>query len=180
MQSNKEKEFKWYALYCISNQENKVANLIKTRMENAGLSDSLDEIIIPTQEKVTIKKGQRKTVNERFLQGYMLIKVVLDDKTWPLIRDTQGVINFVGTDKKPTPLPESEVKSIIDFSETQESSYKLDVSEGDTVKVIEGEFKDFTGTIETIDYEKGKLRVILQFLGREVPVELDVNYIIKQ
>lgn len=173
------KDFRWYAVYCVSNQENKIVNLIKTRIENAGLSEFLEEIIIPTQEKVLLRKGQKKTVNERFLPGYILIKMVLNDNTWPMVRDTQGVINFVGTDKKPSPLTEKEVSAIVEFSNTKVPTYKINYSEGDTVVVKDGEFKDFTGTIDSIDTAKGKIKVNLQFLGREVPVELDVNLLEK-
>lgn len=180
MSEEKEKiDLKWYAIYCISNQENKVVNLIKTRIDNAGLSKYLDELIVPIKEKLVLKKGQKKTVNERFLPGYILARMELNDNTWPLLRDTQGVINFVGTDKKPTPLTTKEVESIVEFSESEEASYKIDFGEGDVVKVTDGEFKDFTGAIENIDEERGKIKVVLQFLGREVPVELDVNYLEK-
>jgi transcriptional antiterminator NusG len=181
MQNNlKEQKPQWYVISCTSNQENKVADLIKVRAENTGLSDFIVDVLVPTQEKIAIKKGEKKTIREKIFPGYILVQMVLNDDTWPLIRDTQGISNFAGTDKKPTPLTDAEVKSIVEFSEQKQSSYKVDITEGDIVTVAHGDFKDFTGTITEIDRDKGRVKVLIQFLGREVPVELDVTHIIKQ
>lgn len=177
---NKEKKARWYVISCISGQENKTADLIRVRAENARISDLILDVIVPTQEKIAIKKGNKVTVKEKIFPGYILVNMVLNDDTWPLIRDTQGVTNFAGTDRKPTPLAEQEVQSIIEFSKQKESSYKVNLVEGDVVTVTNGDFKDFTGTVAEIDKDKGRVKVMIQFLGREVPVELDVTHIIKQ
>ncbi len=179
MQSN-EKKARWYVISCISGQEHRVADLIKVRAENTGISELIPEVLVPTQEKIAIKRGEKKSVKEKIFPGYILVKMHLDDSTWPLIRDTQGVTNFAGTDKRPTPLTEAEVTSIIEFSQQKQSSYKIDIMEGDVVTVTQGDFKDFTGTITEIDRDKGRVKVMIQFLGREVPVELDVTHIVKQ
>jgi transcriptional antiterminator NusG len=176
----KDQKPRWYVISCISGQENRVADLIKVRAENIGISEFIYDVLVPTQEKIAIKKGEKKTVKEKIFPGYILVNIVLNDDTWPLIRDTQGVTNFAGTDKKPTPLTEAEVQSIVDFSKQTQSSYKIDIFEGDVVTVTQGDFKDFTGAITEIDRDKGKVKVMIQFLGREVPVELDVTNIIKQ
>lgn len=179
MQSSTKKA-RWYVISCISGQENKTADLIRVRAENAGISDLILDVLVPTQEKISIKKGNKVTVKEKIFPGYVLVNMVLNDSTWPLIRDTQGVTNFAGTDRKPTPLAPQEVQSIIDFSQQKQSSYKVNLSEGDVVTVTHGDFKDFTGTIAEIDKDKGRVKVMIQFLGREVPVDLDVSHIVKQ
>jgi transcription termination/antitermination protein NusG len=179
MQSNLKKP-RWYVISVVSSQENRVADLIKTRAENAGLGEQILDVLVPTQEKIAIKRGEKKSVKEKIFPGYILVNMILSDSTWPLIRDTQGVTNFAGTDRKPTPLSPDEVQSIIDFSQQKQSSYKIDILEGDVIQVTQGDFKDFTGTITEIDKDKGRVKVMIQFLGREVPVELDVTHIVKQ
>lgn len=180
MPEDKTKKARWYVIYVNTSQENKVSDLIKLRAENTGISDLIPEILVPTQEKIAIKKGEKKTVTEKIFQGYIFVKMVLNDQTWPLVRDTQGVINFAGTGREPTPVPESEIDAIKEFSEEKQSSYKLDVIEGDRVKITNGDFKDFTGTVAQIDKDKGKVKVMVMFLNREVPVELDVTSIIPE
>lgn len=180
MEIKLDKKPRWYVIHCNTGQENRISDLIKTRADNLGLSEYIVEILVPTQEKIAIKRGEKVSVKEKIFQGYLLVNMVLNDQTWPLVRDTQGVINFAGTDKKPTPLSQEEVDSIIEFSNQKQSSYKLDVMEGDIVSVTHGEFKDFTGTIASVDKDKGKVRVMIHFLGREVPAELDVTHIVKQ
>jgi transcription termination/antitermination protein NusG len=179
MQNNTKKS-RWYVISCVSNQEGKVAELIRVRAENAGISDLILDVLVPTQEKIAIKKGNKVTVKEKIFPGYVLVNMVLDDSTWPLIRDTQGVTNFAGTDRKPTPLSPDEVQGIIDFTQQKQSSYKVTLSDGDVVTVTHGDFKDFTGTVIEVDRDKGRVKVMIQFLGREVPVDLDVSHIVKQ
>lgn len=174
------KKSRWYVIYCNTGQENKVADLIKVRAENTGISEFITEILVPTQEKIAIKKGEKKTVTEKIFQGYIFVQMYLNDQTWPLVRDTQGVINFAGTGKEPTPVPDSEIEAIKEFSLEKQSSYKLDIIEGDRVKITNGDFKDFSGTVAEIDKDKGKVKVMVMFLNREVPVELDVTSIIPE
>ncbi len=171
---------RWYVIFCTSGQENKVADLIKVRAENTGISEYFEEVIVPTQEKIAIKKGKKVTVKEKIYPGYLLIKMVLNDSTWPLVRDTQGVSNFAGTDNKPTPITDTELQAIVEYSQQKESSYKINITEGDVVSVTSGVYKDFTGSVVEVDRDKGKVKVMLRFLGREVPVELDVTNIVKQ
>jgi transcriptional antiterminator NusG len=174
------KKPKWYVVYCNTGQENKVAELINLKASNTGLSEYILEVLVPTQEKIAIKKGEKKTVTEKIFQGYIFVNMYLNDKTWPLVRDTQGVINFAGTGREPTPVAESEINAIKEFSKEKQSSYKLDIIEGDKVKITTGDFKDFTGTVTEIDKDKGKVKVMVIFLNREVPVELDVTSIIPE
>lgn len=171
---------RWYILYSASGQENKVKELIRLRSENIGISEMIEEILIPTQEKIAIKKGEKVSVTEKIYPGYLFIKMQLNDKTWPLIMDTQGVANFAGTGKRPTPVPESEVQAILKASEEKQSSYKISLHEGDRVIITHGDFKDFEGTIAEIDENKGRLKVQIQFLNRPVIAEVDITNIAKQ
>lgn len=177
---SKNKTPRWYVINCVSSQENRIADLIKVRAENLGLSEYIKEVLVPTQEKIAIRRGEKKTVKEKIFPGYILVHMILNDDTWPLIRDTQGVTSFAGTDRRPTPLTEDEIKTIVEFSQQKQSSYKVDIMEGDIITVTQGEFKDFTGSITEIDRDKGKVKVMIRFLGRDVPVELDVTHIVKQ
>ena len=174
MLKDKSKNFSWYIVHCNSGQEGTVSELIKIRASNAGLSEYIKEIYIPVQEKETFHKGQKKTVQEKLFKGYIFINMVLNDQTWPLVRDTAGVINFTGTDRKPTPVSSKEISSIKEMCEKGNLSLKIDLSVGSKVKIVVGEFKDFAGTVKEIDHEKGRAVVTVQFLNREVDVEVDV------
>jgi transcriptional antiterminator NusG len=180
MPSNLQKKPRWYVIYCNTGQENKVADLIKLRAENTGLTEVIPETLVPTQEKIAIKKGVKKSVTEKIYQGYLFVRMVLNDQTWPLVRDTQGVINFAGTGKEPTPVPDEQVNAILEYSKVKQSSYKLDVMEGEKVKITNGVYENFTGTIAEIDHDKGKVKVMVIVFNREVPVELDVTDIVPE
>lgn len=175
MQIKAKQKPRWYVIYCNTGQENKVADLIKVRAENSGLKDFIIETLVPTQEKITIKKGEKKAVAEKIYKGYIFVNMVLNDKTWPLIRDTQGVINFAGTGKEPTPVTDAEIEAIKEFAKQKQSSYKLNIIEGDKIKIINGDFKNFTGTITAIDRDKGKVKVSVMVFSRETAIELDVT-----
>jgi transcription termination/antitermination protein NusG len=174
------KKSRWYIIYVNSGQENKVADLINLRAENTGISEFIEEVLVPTQEKIAIKKGEKKTVTEKMYQGYVFVKMVLNDATWPLVRDTQGVIKFAGTGTEPTPVPEYEVEAIKELTKEKQSSYKLDIIEGDKVKITSGDFKDFTGTVAEIDRDKGKVKVMVIMFSQERPIELDVTSIVPE
>jgi len=178
MPSNTQQKSRWYVIYCNTGQENKVADLINLRAENSGLKDFILDTLVPTQEKIAIKKGERKTVTEKIYQGYLFVNMVLNDQTWPLVRDTQGVINFAGTGREPTPVPDNEVEAIKEFSKQKQSSYKLDIIEGEEVKIISGDFKNFTGTVVGIDRDKGKVKVSVMVFSRETVIELEVTDIV--
>jgi transcription termination/antitermination protein NusG len=170
-------KMKWFVLNTYSGHENKVTSLIQQRMENAGLSDLLGQVLVPTQSKIVLKDGQKKTVEERILPGYVLIQMVLNDQTWPLVRDTAGVSGFAGTDRKPTPIqPEVLTKFIKSQSS---SSYKITLTVNDSVVITDGNFKDFSGIVTAFDEDKGKVTVMLSLFGREVPVECNLMQVKK-
>ncbi|NOY15181.1 MAG: transcription termination/antitermination factor NusG [bacterium] len=164
---------KWYVIHTYSGHEYKVANQIKQRAQTLELVDKIFEVIIPTQEKILIKQGKKHQINERVFPGYILVRMILDDNTWLAVRTTQGVTGFVGAGNQPIPLPEKEVKAIKKLMISETPKFKTKFSVGEAVKIIDGPFSDFLGTIESIDEEKGKVRVLVLFFGRETPVDLD-------
>ncbi|MEI7603437.1 MAG: transcription termination/antitermination protein NusG [bacterium] len=172
---NKNKgKFAWYVLYTHSGHEHKVSELIKQRADNAGLGELIQEIVTPTRNVTQIKNGKKKDATEKILPGYILIHMVLGEDTWAIVRDTPGVTSFVGTEKKPSAVTDLQADAIIKFSKLQQPVLKTNITPGDTVKVKNGNFKEYTGIIDTINEEKGKVTVKLHFLGREVPVTLDI------
>lgn len=163
----------WYVIHTYSGHEIKVANALKQRVETMNLSDKIFEILIPTQDTFQIRAGKKLPVTEKIFPGYMLVKMVLDDQSWLTVRTTQGVTGFVGSGNKPTPISGDEVKTIQEFMSLEAPKFKAKFSLGEAVKIIDGPFADFLGTIDNIDEDKGKLRVLVSIFGRETPVELD-------
>jgi transcription termination/antitermination protein NusG len=167
------KKAKWFVVHTYSGHEHKVAAALKQRAESMKLTDYISEILIPTQNKIQIKKGQKFNVQEKLFPGYMMVKLILTDDSWLAVRTTQGVTGFVGVGNQPTPLPESEVQNIMKFMDQEAPKYKAQFSIGEAIKIIEGPFADFLGSVESIDNEKGKVKVLVSIFGRETPVELD-------
>jgi transcriptional antiterminator NusG len=168
-----DKTGKWYVLHTYSGHENSVAINLIQRVETMKLTGRVLEILIPTQNKILIKRGKKTSVKEKIFPGYMLVKLVLDDETWLAVRTTPGVTGFVGVGSKPTPLPPAEVASIKRFMEQEAPKYKATFSIGEAVKIVEGPFADFLGSVDYIDEAKGKVHVLVSIFGRETPVELD-------
>lgn len=165
---------KWYVVHTYSGHENKVAAALKQRVKAEHLEDRIREVLVPTQEKIEIRSGKKETVKEKIFPGYILVKMVLDDISWSAVKTTQGVTAFIGMSNKPTPIPESEVKSIVNFmSQGAQPTYKQIFSESDTVKIVDGPFAEFIGKVDSVDKEKGKVKVLVSIFGRETPVELD-------
>jgi len=167
------KQAKWYVVHTYSGHEQKVAAGLTQRAKSMNLTEHILEILIPTQNKIQIRKGQKYTVKEKLFPGYMLVKLILSDDSWLAVRTTQGVTGFVGIGNKPTPLPKSEVQNIMKFMVMEAPKYKATFSVGEAVKIIEGPFADFLGSVESIDDERGKVKVLVSIFGRETPVELD-------
>ena len=143
------------------------------------MQDKILDILIPTQKKIIVKKGKQDIMDDKLFPGYVLIKMELTPQTWDIVKNTEGVRGFVKTDKYPRPLPENEVKAIMKFMEVEQPSYQSSFSVGEAVKITDGAFADFIGSIEEIDNTKGKVKVLISFLGREAPVELDFSQITK-
>ncbi len=164
---------RWYVVHTYSGHENKVAETLKQRTQTLNLSEKILEVLIPVQEKIQIKRGQRKTINEKIFPGYMLVRLELTDDAWLAVRTTQGVTGFVGIGNKPTPLPKHEVQAIQKYMKLGTPQYKADYVEGEAVRIVDGPFNDFLGTVSTIDEDKGKVEILVSIFGRETPVELD-------
>ncbi len=164
---------RWYVVHTYSGHENKVALTLKQRVESENLQERILDVLVPMQEKIEIKSGKKVNVKEKIFPGYILVKMVLDDASWLAVRTTQGVTSFVGMGNKPTPISDAEVATIVKFTQTEAPMYKQVFTVNDAVKIVDGPFADFIGKIDSVDGEKGKVRVLVSIFGRETPVELD-------
>jgi transcriptional antiterminator NusG len=166
----------WYVLKVQSNREKSIRDSLVRRVKREGLEDSFGEIIIPT-EKVVDTKGGKKRVSERKLYpGYIMVQMVLNDDTWYLVRDTSGIGDFTGAAGKPIPMHEDEIKRMLGLEETKEAEpakIKIDLAPGETVKIKDGTFESFEGSVEAIDEASGKITVLIEIFGRSTPVELE-------
>ncbi len=164
---------KWYIVHTYSGHENKVAKTLRQRAETMGYDAKIADIIIPTRDTIKVSQGKKENVKEKIFPGYVLVKMELTDETWLLVRTTQGVTAFIGASNKPTPISEKEVEAIQKFMQLEQPTYKASFSVSEAVKIVDGPFADFLGTVESIDESKGKIRVLVSIFGRETPVELD-------
>lgn len=163
----------WYVIHTYSGYENKVKTNLEHRVESMGVQDKIYQVVIPTEEEIEIKDGQRRTVQKKVFPGYVLVQMLMGDDSWYVVRNTPGVTGFVGSGTKPSPLDDSDVKRILKQMKMEAPKVKVSFSPGERVKVVDGPFTDFIGVVDTINAEKGKVRVLVSFFGRETPVELD-------
>lgn len=171
--SNDNPNARWYVVHTYSGHENKVATTLKQKVETERLEEKILDVLVPVQDKIEIKNGKKSTIKEKIFPGYILVKMVLDDDSWVAVRTTQGVTSFVGIGNKPTPISEKEVQTIVAFTKTTEPVYKQVFMANDTVKIVEGPFAEFIGKVDSVDEERGKVKVLVSIFGRETPVELD-------
>lgn len=170
---------KWYVVHTISGHEARVSQTLKQRVETMGLTEKVFELLVPTQDKVVVRGGKKATIKEKIFPGYMLVKMVLEDNTWLAVRTTPGITGFVGIGDQPTPLSEVEVNNIQKFVSSPAPRFKTKLSTGEAVKITDGPFSDFLGTINEVDEAKGKVKVLVSIFGRETPVELDFLQVVK-
>jgi transcription termination/antitermination protein NusG len=163
----------WYVVHCYSGQENKVRHNLEQRIESMGMKDRIFDIIIPTIEEIEVKEGKRRTVERRVYPGYLMVQMLLSEESWYVVRNTPGVTGFVGMGNTPTPLRPEEVAQIIKRMEAEAPRIKVTFKSGERVRIVDGPFNDFRGTVSEIDMERAKVRVMVNFFGRETPVELD-------
>lgn len=163
----------WYVVHCYSGYEKKVCHAIEQRIETMGMRDKIFDVIVPTQEEIEVKEGKRKTVEKRVFPGYILVEMKLDEDSWYVVRNTPGVTGFVGMGNDPTPLRPEEVKQIMDRMADEAPKVKVSFKVGQRVRIISGPFNDFPGMVAAIDPDKSKVRVMVNFFGRDTPVELD-------
>jgi transcriptional antiterminator NusG len=168
-------EKKWYAVHTYAGFENRAKESLETMVRKDHLEELVEQIIIPTEEFAEIKDGKKRVSTRKIMPGYILVEMVLDDVTWALIKETPGVSGFVGPGKTPTALTDDEVKNILGMMEVSGEAPrpKISFEKGDRVKVIDGPFLNFAGTVANINMERGRLTVMIEMLGRATPVELD-------
>jgi transcription termination/antitermination protein NusG len=164
---------RWYVVHTYSGYENKVKTNLEHRIESMGAQDQIFQVVIPTEDEIEIREGQRRTVQRKVFPGYVLVQMLLTDHSWHVVRNTPGVTGFVGAGSKPTPLMDDEVDQILNAMRREAPKVKVSFSRGERVKVVDGPFTDFIGVVDDINAEKGKVRVLVSFFGRETPVELD-------
>ena len=168
-----EKMARWYIVHTYSGHENKVAKTLMQRVDSMGFKDRILEVLVPTRETIKVRSGKKESVKEKIFPGYILVKMVLDDESWLLVRTTAGVTSFVGAQNKPTPVRDDEVEAIVKFVEMKDPVFKSAFSVGQAVKVVDGPFSDQLGKVESIDESRGRLKVLMNIFGRETPVEFD-------
>ena len=169
----------WYVVHCYSGYENKVKKNLEHRIESMGMASRINEVIVPTEEQVELRDGQRRVVERRIYPGYVLVEMILDEESWYVVRNTPGVTGFVGIGNKPTPLRQEEVDRIMRRMEAEEPVAEVKVKAGDNVRIVEGSFTDFHGTVDEVYADKGKARVLVSFFNRETPIEVDLLQIEK-
>lgn len=168
-----EQQGEWYVLHTYSGYENKVRQNLLHRVETMDVADKVFEVVIPTQEEIEIRGGQRHTVQRKVFPGYVLVRMILDDESWHVVRNTPGVTGFVGVGNRPVPLDRAEAETIIRGTKVEQPKVRMTLLPGDVVRIIDGPFTDFRGVVDEVDNEKGKVRVLVSFFGRETPVTLD-------
>jgi len=172
-QQEPEQQGEWYVLHTYSGYENKVRQNLLHRVETMDVADKVFEVVVPTQEEIEIRGGQRHTVQRKVFPGYVLVRMILDDESWHVVRNTPGVTGFVGVGNRPVPLDRAEAEAIIRGTKTEQPKVRTTLLPGDVVRIIYGPFTDFRGVVDEVDNEKGKVRVLVSFFGRETPVTLD-------
>lgn len=169
----------WFVIHTYSGYENKVKANLEKRVESMNMGDKIFRVVVPMEDEIQVKDGKRKIVKRKIYPGYVLVEMILTDASWYVVRNTPGVTGFVGTGNKPIPLREEEAQQILRQMGVEEPRPRIDVSVGENVRVTSGPFENFIGTIEEIEPEKGKIKVMVSMFGRETPVELDINQIEK-
>ena len=163
----------WYVVHCYSGYENKVRHNLEQRMETMGMKNMIFDVVVPTEEEIEVKDGKRRSIERRVFPGYILVNMIMEEESWYVVRNTPGVTSFVGMGNEPIPLRPEEVSQIIKRMESDAPRVKLSFRQGERVRITDGPFNDFRGTVAEINMEKAKVRVMVNFFGRETPVELD-------
>jgi transcriptional antiterminator NusG len=173
---------RWYVVHAYSGYEKKVMNALQERITLSGMEDYFDEVLVPTEEVLEMRGGQKRKSERKFFPGYVLVRMELNDDTWHLVKDTPRVMGFIGgTPEKPAPITDKEANKILQRMEASEETptHKTIYEPGEMVRVIDGPFNDFTGTVEEVNYEKSRLRVAVLIFGRSTPVELEFGQVEK-
>ena len=180
--TNSNPDLRWYVVHAYSGMEKAVERNILERIQRSGMQDKFGRILVPMEEVVEVKNGQKKTTERKFFPGYVLVEMVMDDDTWHLVKHTNKVTGFVGgTKNRPAPISEAEVAKIVNHMQqgTEKPRHKVEFMVGEFVRIKEGPFTDFKGSVEDVNYDKSKVRVSVTIFGRSTPVELEFSQIEK-
>ncbi|MFO0862522.1 MAG: transcription termination/antitermination protein NusG [Candidatus Saccharibacteria bacterium] len=167
------KQANWYVIHTYSGYEDQVADQLKQRIESMDMQDKIFSITVPKEKQIEIKNGKRRTVERKIFPGYILVEMIVTEDSWFVVRNTPNVTGFVGTSTTPSPLSDEEVVAIQKRMGVEEPKFSIDFSIGELVNITDGPFKGFDGTVNEIDEQKGKIKVLVSMFGRETPVELD-------
>jgi transcription termination/antitermination protein NusG len=172
---------KWYIVHVYSGFESKVKAALEERIASSNYGDLFDEVVVPTEEVVELVKGKRRTSSRKFYPGYILVRMEMNDETWHIVNDTSKVTGFLGGRNKPAPITDDEADTILNRMEAGKlkPQPKFYFEEGDEIRVIDGPFTNFNGTVEEVNPEKGKIKVLVSIFGRSTPVELDFVQVTK-
>src|SRR3989338_7134742 len=170
---------RWFVVHTYSGHENKASAALRQRIDAMRLAHKIFEVVVPTRNIVTVRHGKKEESKEKIFPGYILVRMDLDDDSWLAVRTTPGVTAFVGAGNKPTAISDTEVEAIMQFMKIQSPKFKAKFTVGEAVKIVDGPFADFLGTVETIDEAHGKVKVLVSIFGRETPVELDFLQVAK-
>jgi len=163
----------WYVIHCYSGYENKVKRNLENRIESMAMQDHIFQVVVPSEEEIELRDGKRRTVERMIFPGYILVQMLMTDDSWYVVRNTPGVTGFVGSGSKPIPLRQEEVDKIMKRMEAETPKVRVSFRVGETVRIIDGPFTDFMGTVDDINTDRGKVKILVSFFGRETPVELD-------
>ena len=170
---------RWYIVHTYSGQEDLVEKNLRLRIQSLDMQDRIIQVLVPTEEEVIFKDGKRRSERRKLFPGYILVQMTMDDESWYAVRNTPGVTGFVSTedehDKRPKPVPleDKQMEDILKQVESDPTRIKISIERGETIRITEGPFVDFIGSVSEVDESKGKIRVLVSFFGRETPVELD-------
>jgi transcriptional antiterminator NusG len=163
----------WFVIHTYSGYEQKVKTNLEHRIKTMDMLEKIFQVVIPVEDEVEVRDGQRRTVQRKVVPGYVLVEMQLDDDSWYVVRNTPGVTGFVGSANKPIPLMDYEVSAILKQMEAETPRVRIAFQRGQSVRIIDGPFAEFIGVVDEINQERGKVRVLVSFFGRETPVELD-------
>ncbi len=168
-----ENQKRWFVVHTYSGYEERIKRNLEQRIKFMDAGDEISQVIIPTEDEIEVRNGQRRTVTKKILPGYIIVQMRMTDQNWNVVRNTPGVTGFVGSGNKPTPLKEDEVDQILKQMAAEAPRVKAGFRQGQSIRVVDGPFIDFVGIVDEISSDKGKAKVLLSLFGRETPVELD-------
>lgn len=174
-----ETESQWYVIHTYSGYENKVKANLEKKVKSMGMENEIFRIMVPMEDEVEVKDGKKKISKKKVFPGYVLVEMIVNDRSWYVVRNTPGVTGFVGSGTKPIPLNPKEIKHILKNMGVDEAKPRVEFSLKQHVRIVSGPFEGFMGSVEEINYEKGKVKVLVSLFGRETPVELDFGQVVR-